>query len=132
MSKKIFLLRAAIIVFNAACLIFAVYILIKKPVKNDIYGFFAHDKRFFHCPSCGATRAIYCYLTGDFKNAFYYHAFLTLFFPVLLYTEICLSVNLFFQKKVLPFPKKYPVYLYALFFLLVAFTFIRNFTAAVY
>ncbi len=132
MNKKLALIRAAIIVFNAACAAFAIYLIIKNPLENNIYGFFAHDKRYFHCPTCGATRAVYCILTGDFKSAFYYHAYLTTTLPVFIYIDVCLSVNGFFFKRIVPYPKKFAVYLYILLALLLAFTVIRNFTSVVY
>ncbi len=131
-KKHLFILRAAIICFYAACIFFAAYILVKNPLENDVYAGLSHHKQIFHCPSCGATRALYCLLTLNFKGAFYYHAYFTIFSPAFLYIIITLSVNLFFQKKIIPYPKHYAVYLYLLLFLLVAFTVFRNFTSAVY
>lgn len=129
---KIFWLRAAIIAFYAACIFFIAYVLIKNPFKSEFYAGFSHDKSLFHCPSCGATRAIYCFFTLDFKGAFYYHAYFTALSPIFLYIMITLSVNLFFQKTIIPYPKRFAIYLYALLFLLVAFTVLRNFTSVIY
>lgn len=131
-KNKLFSLRAAIITIYAACIFFAAYVLIKNPFKSDFYAGFSHDKTLFHCPTCGATRALYCLLTLNFKGAFYYHAYFTVFSPVFLYIAAALGVNLFFQKKIIPYPKRSDVFLYALLFLLVAFTFFRNFTSVVY
>lgn len=130
--KKLYLLRAAIIAFYAACIFFIVYVLIANPLINDIYGSFSHDKRFFHCPTCGATRAVYCLLKLDFKSAFYYHAYLTVLSPAFAYILLTLTINLFFWRKIIPYPKHYAAYLYVLLALLVAFTIARNFTTAIY
>ena len=131
-NKKLIFLRTAIITFYAVCLIFTAYILIKNPFDSDFYGIMAHDKNLFHCPSCGLTRAIYCLLTFNFKDAFYYHAYFTLFFPIIIYTVLTISVNLFFNKKVLPYPRRYPVFLYTLFGILIFFTVLRNFVSVIY
>ncbi len=131
-NKKLFLVRTAIIAFYAVCIIFTVIILVKNPFTNNIYGVLSHDKSLFHCPTCGFTRAVYCLFTLQLKKAFYYHAFFITLFPVLLYLVLTLSVNLFFNKKILPYPKKYSIYLYVLFGLLIAFTVLRNFTSVIY
>ena len=131
-KKKIIILRAAIIAFYAACIFFIALILIANPLINDIYGGFSHDKRFFHCPACGATRALYCLLTFNFKGAFYYHAYLTVLFPVFAYVLLTLTVNLFFGRKIIPYPKNFPFYLYALLSLLLVFTVARNLTTVIY
>lgn len=131
-NKKLFALRAAIIAFYAACIFFIIYVLIKNPIENDIYMGFTHDKRFFHCPTCGATRALYCFLKLDFKGAFYYHAYFTLLSPIFIYIAATLSVNLFFQKRIIPYPKRPQIYLYALLFLLAAFCVLRNLTDLIY
>lgn len=129
---KLFWLRAAIIAFFAACIFFIAYVLIKNPFENDLYAGFSHDKTLFHCPSCGATRALYCFFTLNFKGAFYYHAYFTVLSPVFLYIIITLGVNLFFQKRIIPYPKRFAIYLYALLILLIIFTVIRNFTTVIY
>ena len=131
-NKKLFFVRTAIIAFYAVCIIFTIVILVKNPFENSIYGALSHDKSLFHCPTCGLTRAVYCLFTLQLKKAFYYHAFFITFLPVLLYLVLTLSINLFFNKKVLPYPKKYSIYLYTLFGLLIAFTILRNFTSIIY
>lgn len=70
MNKKLALIRAAIIVFNAACAAFAIYLIIKNPLENNIYGFFAHDKRYFHCPSCGSYPRGLLHFNGRFQVGF--------------------------------------------------------------
>lgn len=130
--KKQFLLRAAIIAFYAACIFFTVYVLTANPLINDIYGGFSHDKRFFHCPTCGATRAIYCLLKFDFKGAFYYHAYFTVLSPIFAYILLTLTVNLFFERKIIPYPKHFAAYLYTFFALLIIFTIARNLTSSIY
>lgn len=125
-------IRVAISIFYLFAAAFMVYVALKNPIENNVYGFFLHDERYFHCPSCGATRAFYCLLKFDFKSAFYYHAFFTVFSPVLAYVAVCLTVNLWCGKKIIPYPGHYSAYLYALLGLWMIFTVIRNFTDVVY
>ena len=127
--KKLTLIRVGIILFYLACIIFFIYVLIKNPLENNVYiKWLFHNSEEFACPACGLTRAIYCLATFRFKEAFYYHAFFVVFLPVTAYIVITLTVNLFAGKKVLPYPKKYSVYLYIYFGLYVAFAILRNFT----
>ena len=131
--KKLTVIRAGIICFYFACILFLVYILIKKPVENDVYHILGHFiETDFHCPSCGLTRAVYCLATFQFKKAFYYHAFFVCTSPFIAYTVITLTVNLFFAKKIIPYPKKYYVYLYVYLGLYLAFAVLRNFTTVIY
>lgn len=132
--KKQNVLRAVIIGFYTACLLFLIYLLIRNPLENDIYHFFGHNatQNGYHCPSCGLTRAVYCLMTFQFGLAFYYHAFFVCTSPFLAYVILTLTVNLFFGKKILPYPKKYYVYLYVYLGLYVAFAILRNFTTVIY
>lgn len=131
-DKKTFFVRTAVILFYAVCIIFSIVLLIENPLKNDFYGNLIHDESLFHCPSCGLTRAWYCLMTFKFKEAFYYHAYFTILLPVILYIVLTTSVNVFFNKKIIPYPKRYSIFLYALFGILIAFTIFRNFTSVIY
>ena len=132
MKKSLILTRTAIILFYAVCLILLIHVLVKNPLKNNVYGFKLHDSAVFCCPSCGLTRAVYCLFTLKIKSAFYYHAFFTVFSPVIAYVMLTLTVNLFACKKVIPYPKRYGVYLWVLFGLWMAFTVIRNLTPFIF
>jgi len=124
--------KAAVIAFYLFAAIFLIYLFLKNPLKNNVYGIFIHNEKYFHCPSCGATRALYCFLKADFKSAFYYHAFFTVLSPVILYMLVCFTVNLWAGRKIIPYPKHYAVYLYILLGLWMAFTLIRNLTTVIY
>lgn len=131
-KKDLKRVRAAIILFYAVCTLFFVYVMVSNPLKRNIYGWLMHDPSKFHCPSCGLTRAVYCLATFDFKHAFYYHALFTVLSPVLAYIVLTLTVNLFAGRKIIPYPKHYPVYLWIIFGLYIAFGVLRNFTDVVY
>lgn len=131
-SKNLKIVRAVIIFFYTACLLFFIYIFIKNPLENDIYHFFGHDASVYHCPSCGLTRAVYCLATFQFKKAFYYHAFFVSTLPFLVYVMLTLTVNLFMGKKIIPYPKRYPIFLYVYFGLYILFAILRNFTTVIY
>lgn len=130
--KKTVLVRAAVICVSAACLIFLTVLFFSDPINKDFYGVFVHSQGAFHCPACGLTRAVYCAMHLDFRSAFYYHAYFTALFPVLTYIAVCLAVNLFFGRKIVPYPKNAAVGLYTLLALLVVFTIVRNFSSAIY
>ncbi len=131
--NKLKLTRFAIIAFYSACLIFFIYVMVNNPLENDIYHIMGHfTESDFHCPSCGLTRAVYCIATFQFGKAFYYHAFFTSTLPILGYIFLTLTVNLFMGKKIIPYPKKYPVYLYVYLGLYIAFAVLRNFTSVIY
>lgn len=131
-SKKTIAIRCGIIFFYCLCLFFVVYLYFSNPLEENIYGFLIHQKSLIHCPSCGLTRSIYLLMHFDFKGAFYYHAFFVCTFPILGYIILTLTVNLFAGKKIIPYPKRYSLFLYAYLFALIAFTVIRNFTAVIY
>ncbi len=131
-SKRLKIVRAAIILFYLACILFFLYVYLKNPLENDVYHFFGHDADKYHCPSCGLTRAVYCLSKFDFKQAFYYHAFFVCTCPILGYIFLTLTVNLFFGKKILPYPKKYAIYLFVYLLLYLAFAIFRNFTDIIY
>lgn len=126
------LIRVAIVAFWFAVIAFSIYVFLSDPIGNDIYGFFIHDESAFHCPSCGLTRAAYCLMKLDFAGALYYHAYFTVISPVLAYSFICLTANLWAGKKIVSYPKNYPVILWVTFSLWMIFTVIRNFTDCFY
>ncbi len=131
--NKLKLIRLTIIGFYLVCILFFVYVIVKKPLENDIYHLLGHVVEIgFHCPSCGLTRAVYCIATFQFGKAFYYHAFFTSTLPILGYIFLTLTVNLFMGKKIIPYPKNYSVYLYVYFGLYIAFAVLRNFTSVIY
>ena len=131
-NKKIIAIRLTIILFYLLCALFAIYLYFANPIDNDIYGFLIHQKSVIHCPSCGLTRSIYSLMHFDFKGAFYYHAFFVCTLPILGYLILTLTVNLFANKKIIAYPKRYSLFLYCYLFALIAFTIFRNFTSVIY
>ncbi len=131
-GRKRMLVRVAIVAFWFAVIAFSIYVFLSDPIENDIYGFFIHDESTFHCPSCGLTRSAYCLMKFDFAGAFYYHAYFTVISPVLAYSLICLTANLWTGKKIVPYPKNYRAILWVTFSLWMIFTVIRNFTDCFY
>ena len=131
-NKKIIAIRCVIILFYLLCALFAVYLYFANPIDNDIYGFLIHQKSVIHCPSCGLTRSVYSLMHLNFKMAFYYHAFFVCTLPILCYIILTVTVNLFANKKIMPYPKRYSLFLYAYLFALIAFTIFRNFTTVIY
>ena len=131
-NKKVIAIRCAIVGFYAICIAFAIYLCFANPIENDIYGFLIHKKSVIHCPACGLTRSVYSLMRFDFKNAFYYHAFFVSTLPLLGYIVLTLTVNLFANKKIMPYPKRYQIILYAYLFAFIAFSILRNFTSVIY
>ncbi len=131
-KKKMYIMRGAIVAFWLAAVAFAVYVYIKDPIENNVYGFLIHDESLFHCPSCGLTRAVYSLMRFDIASAFYYHAYFTVTSPIWAYTLVCLTVNLWNGKRVIPYPSWYKIALWVLFGLFMAFTVFRNFVGFVY
>lgn len=131
-NKNLAARRIAIVLFYALSLFLFVYVMLANPLQNDVFGIFVHDASIFHCPSCGATRAVYCFFRLDFKQAFYYHAYFTVISPVIAYIILCVTVNGFFNKKIIPYPKHYAACLYVLFALWMAFSVARNFTNIIF
>ena len=131
-DKKTVLMRCAIVCFWIFTVAFAVYVYISNPLENNVYGVIIHDESIFHCPSCGITRAVYSIMKLDFGSAFYYHAFLIVFAPVFGYILICLTVNLWAKKAIIPYPRKYYVYLWVFFGLWMLFSIFRNFVDFIY
>ena len=131
-NKKLAIIRCAIIAFYCFCIAFAIYLYFANPIENDIYCFLVHKEMAIHCPSCGLTRAVYLLMKFDFKSAFYYHAFFVCTLPLLAYIILTLTVNLFANKKIMPYPKRYSIILYAYLFAFIAFSVIRNFTSVIY
>ena len=132
--NKLKLIRLTIIGFYLACLLFFIYVMVKNPLEKDIYHILGHvvEMKDFHCPSCGLTRAVYCMATFQFGKAFYYHAFFTVTSPILAYIFLTLTVNLYAGKKIIPYPKRYSIYLYVYLGLYLAFAVFRNFTDVIY
>ena len=133
-NNKLKLIRLAIIGFYLSCILFFIYVMVKNPLEKDIYHILGHvvEMKDFHCPSCGLTRAVYCLATFQFGKAFYYHAFFTVTSPILAYIFLTLTVNLFAGKKIIPYPKRYPIYLYLYLGLYLTFAVLRNFTDIIY
>ena len=133
-NNKLKLIRLAIIGFYLACILFFIYVMVKNPLEKDIYHILGHvvEMKDFHCPSCGLTRAVYCLATFQFGKAFYYHAFFTVTSPILAYIFLTLTVNLYAGKKIIPYPKRYSIYLYVYLGLYIAFAVLRNFTDVIY
>jgi hypothetical protein len=85
------------------------------------------------CPTAfSETSAINCLATFKFGQAFYYHAFFTVTSPILAYIFLTLTVNLYAGKKIIPYPKRYSIYLYVYLGLYLAFAVFRNFTSIIY
>lgn len=124
--------RVTIAAFWMLAVAFAIFVCFRDPIKNDIYGFAVHNEEVFRCPSCGLTRAVYSLMRFDFVSAFYYHAYFAVTFPFWGYAAVTLSVNLFAGKKIMPYPKRYAVYLWIAFALWMLFTVLRNFTSVIY
>ena len=108
-KKAIYILHGAIVAFWLAAVAFAIYVYVKNPIENNVYGFLIHDESLFHCPSCGLTRAVYSLMRFDIASAFYYHAYFTVTSPVWAYTLVCLTANLWKGKRVIPYPSWYKI-----------------------
>jgi len=126
------IVRISIAGFWLFAFAFAVYVYFRNPIDNNVYGFFIHDERFWHCPACGLTRAVYCLMRFDFLNAFYYHACFVILLPIIAYTAVCLSINLWVGRTVIPYPKKYSLIMWICFGMWMAFSVLRNFTMIIY
>ena len=132
-NEQLRAIRIFIIGFYLACIALFIYVMVRNPLENDIYHLFGHFGELkYHCPSCGATRAVYCLATLQFGKAFYYHAFLTVTSPILAYILLTLTVNLFAGKKIIPYPRRYAVYLYVYLGLYIAFAVFRNLVDFIY
>lgn len=123
--------RIAIITVILALLILCIIVYVGNPIENAMFPCTIKKTTGLSCPSCGGTRWAYCMMKLDFKKAFYYHAYLTVMFLPIAYILTAVTVNGFFDKKIIPYPK-HPLAEYIICLgLLVVFTIVRNLTPAI-
>ena len=76
-------IKAATIVGLLAALAAAAVLFFFDPAKSSFYPTcLFHRVTGWDCPTCGATRAIYQLLHGNFNAAFHFNAFVVLSLPV--------------------------------------------------
>ncbi|MBO6262656.1 MAG: DUF2752 domain-containing protein [Clostridia bacterium] len=108
------------------------YAYLAKPFESDGTFCVFNATAGIHCPTCGATRAVYSMLSGDFKSAFYYHALLTVGCVPAFIVGVLALINFTAGKKIIPLPKFRWAYFYAAVGVVAAFTAIRNFLPQIY
>ncbi len=79
----------------------------------------------FTCPGCGITRALHHVLHGHFINAFTLNPLFVLLLPILFFA--LLRYSMIVMRGRVPRPNALPpVYIYALFFVILSFWIFRN------
>lgn len=131
MIKKLFKNFAVVcpaLVITAICL----YAIVNKPFEKEEVFCFSNRVVGIKCPSCGVTRAVWCVLHGEIKEAFYYNALFTVgIIPTFVFTTLA-SVNYRLGNKVKYLPKYRWKYFYTALIIIVIFTIVRNFTFYIY
>ena len=102
-KHRLAIVRAVIILAFVAFVGLCVYVYFGNPIKNSLFPCGIKRRTGISCPSCGITRWLYSMLKFNFKDAFYYHAFLTVAFPLIAYILASFAVNLFVDKKIIPY-----------------------------
>lgn len=123
--------RIAIIAIILALLILCIIVYVGNPIKTSMFPCSVRKRTGLCCPSCGGTRWAYCIMRLDIKGAFYYHAYLTVMFLPIVYLLTAITLNAFFDKRILPYPKHLLAEYITCLALLVVFTVARNFTTAI-
>ena len=123
--------RTSAILFIAAAVAAIVAVVLLDPTKNTLYTCFYREVFHIHCPTCGATRAVYYFFTLKFKTAFYYHAYFVATSPLLAYAGAAFVINNLVGKKVVPIKLKWYYFVIYVAGLLV-FAVFRNFTTVIY
>ena len=122
----------AVFVPSLVVAVIFLYAYLVKPYESTELYCAINRRANIKCPTCGLTRALYSILFGDFKRAFYYHALFTVGFIPLTVVATGMTINFYFQKKVLPLPKFRWIYFYLLLAVVMVFTVLRNFTVVIY
>ena len=122
----------AVFVPSLVVAVIFLYAYLVKPYESTELFCAINRRANIKCPTCGLTRALYSILFGDFKRAFYYHALFTVGFIPLTVVATGMTINFYFQKKVLPLPKFRWIYFYLLLAVVMVFTVLRNFTVVIY
>lgn len=94
--------RAIILTGVALLLALAVFLYFRDPIRGELLPCQVKARFGITCFSCGLTRALYCLLHLDLIGALRYHAWYTLWIPVVGYILLSQGVNHFFNRKLLP------------------------------
>ena len=123
-----------VITLAALCIAVAgvAFVVIANPTENELFICAYNRVLHLHCPTCGATRAVYYFFTFKFREAFYYHAYFVSLSPVGAYLSVAAAVNGVAGRKIIPLPRFHWVYPVAFLAGLFVFGILRNFTPVIY
>lgn len=107
------------------------YSLLVKPFDSTTEFCWVYRHTKICCPSCGITRALYCFFHGNFKLAFYYHALFTVGVIPSVILLTAMGVNFALGEKGIALLKYRWIYFYLALAVLIAFTVYRNLTVAI-
>ena len=126
MAEEFVYRRATVIALWSLLITGATYLFIFEPGKTGLYPVCIFRLLTgFTCPGCGCTRAMHQILHGHFLNAFMLNPLFLVAIPFLLFALIRYSVVV--MSGGVPRQNSLPArYIYALFFVVVAFWIFRN------
>ena len=127
MNKKIknMLLLELGIVF----LVLIIFIMIKLNMIKYIPNCFIHEKFGILCPSCGGTRCVINFLTGNFMQSFLYHPIFFITIIYLLFINLIYIINSFRKKEILTFLYPKEKFWYVFLIIILIYTIVRNIIA---
>lgn len=127
MNKKLAVMRVLTAIGLGALIVGVVFVVAFNPTEKNLFPCQFYKLTQIKCPTCGATRMVYCFFTLQLGKAFYYHAYFTVTSPLVGYALITLVVNVFKGRRVLPYPKRWYIWLAVYFCGLATFGVVRNF-----
>ena len=118
--------RITVVSVFATLIAISVVLYFTDPVNEPFYSCPFHEHLHILCPTCGFTRMAYSMLHLDFAAAFHYNAFFTVASIPLAYVYGAFSLNIYFDRKILPLPFFKLRFVLIPLFLLLLFTVLRN------
>ena len=115
-------------VFLAVPLCFILLVVIVQVIPVDAFPLkcIFHEATGLYCAGCGGTRAVYALFRGDILTALHSNALVTLLLPVAFYFYAAGFIKTFFKKILLPLPRNFVPFLWALLIITCVFMIIRN------
>lgn len=110
-----------------ALIVGVILVVVLNPTENTLIPCQYYAMTKLKCLTCGGTRMVYYFFTLQLDKAFYYHAYFTVTSPLIAYALAVITVNVFAGRRVLPYPKRWYIYIAVYFVGLAIFGVARNF-----